>query len=77
MDHEQRLIELQKQAISNANSMLNSTKSLATGLIFSDNGLNPDQKKQAHSTMTHLFSGKATKEDIEKATVFMNNLQKK
>jgi hypothetical protein len=77
MDHEQRLKAIQEEAVKNANSMLENTRELSTGLIFSDNGLNPDQKKQAHSTMTHLFSGKATKEDISKATEFMNNLQKK
>lgn len=77
MDHEQRLKAIQEEAVKNANSMLKNTRELATGLIFSDNGLDSDQKRQAHSTMTHLFSGKATKEDISKATEFMNNLQKK
>ena len=77
MDHEQRLKEIQEEAVKNANSMLKNTRELATGLIFSDNGLDSDQKRQAHSTMTHLFSGNATKEDISKATEFMNNLQKK
>jgi len=65
MSQEQRLREMQNQAISTMNGLMQEVKLLSTTQIFSDNGLSDDQKREIH---TVLMNTESTSESIAKAT---------
>lgn len=71
MSQEQQLRQLQEQMVSNAKSAMQMVNNLTTTEIFSENGLSGDQKKEVHSVFTNLMNGKATPENIAKATELM------
>ncbi|MFM7854774.1 MAG: hypothetical protein ACKO96_23320 [Flammeovirgaceae bacterium] len=77
MTEAERLERINQQTIASIKSQMADVASISSGLIFSDNGLPTDKKKEIHTVITSLTSGNATPDQFEKAKELMKELNGK